>query len=96
MTSATVVSRLDQPANGHRRARDTLVGDRPEPGGAEARGLDALVMAYQGLALSLAGRFAKRGEDLEDFNQVALMGLLLAIERFDPERGTELTAGEGI
>lgn len=91
MTSATVVSRLDEPAHGHRRARETLVGDRPEHGKEEERGLDALVRAYQGLALSLAGRFAKRGEALEDLNQVALMGLLMAIERFDPERGTQLT-----
>ena len=53
--------------------------------------LDGLVKAYQGLALSLANRFAQRGEDLEDLNQVALMGLLLAIERFDPERGAQLT-----
>jgi RNA polymerase sigma-B factor len=53
--------------------------------------LDFVVSAYQGLALSLAGRFAQRGEDLEDLNQVAMIGLLKAIERFDPGRGTELT-----
>ena len=80
---------MDQPASGHQRAREPL--ERPISGGPEERGLEALVRAYQGLALSLAGRFARRGEDLEDLNQVALMGLLMAIERFDPERGTQLT-----
>jgi RNA polymerase sigma-B factor len=55
----------------------------------EAR--DAVVAAYQGLAYSLAARFAQRGEELDDLNQVALIGLLKAIERFDPDRGAELT-----
>jgi RNA polymerase sigma-B factor len=50
-----------------------------------------LVGDYQGLAYSLAARFGQRGEELEDLNQVALIGLLKAIDRFDPERGTELT-----
>lgn len=53
--------------------------------------LNFLVGAHQGLAYSLAGRFAQRGEELEDLHQVALLGLLKAIERFDPERGVELT-----
>jgi RNA polymerase sigma-B factor len=50
-----------------------------------------VVSAYQGLAYSLAGRFAQRGEELDDLNQVALIGLLKSIDRFDPERGAELT-----
>jgi RNA polymerase sigma-B factor len=50
-----------------------------------------IVSAYQGLAYSLAARFRRRGEDLDDLNQVALIGLMKAVDRFDPERGTELT-----
>jgi RNA polymerase sigma-B factor len=50
-----------------------------------------VVAAYQGLAYSLAARFGQRGEELDDLNQVALIGLLKAIDRFDPDRGTELT-----
>jgi RNA polymerase sigma-B factor len=50
-----------------------------------------VVEAYQGLAYSLASRFAQRGEELDDLNQVALIGLLKAIDRFDPDRGAELT-----
>jgi RNA polymerase sigma-B factor len=53
--------------------------------------LDAVVSAYQGLAFSLAGRFARSGEDIDDLNQVALIGLLKAIERYDPGRGVQLT-----
>lgn len=52
---------------------------------------DQVVDAYQGLAYSLAARFAQRGEELDDLNQVALIGLLKAIDRFDPDRGAELT-----
>jgi RNA polymerase sigma-B factor len=50
-----------------------------------------IVGAYQGLAYSLAARFTRRGEELDDLNQVALIGLLKAIDRFDPSKGTELT-----
>src|SRR3984957_13339118 len=52
---------------------------------------DIIVGAYQGLAYALAARFGQRGEELDDLNQVALIGLLKAINRFDPCRGTELT-----
>src|ERR1700739_3271671 len=52
---------------------------------------DEVVNSYQGLAYSLANRFAQRGEELDDLNQVALIGLLKAIDRFDPDRGAELT-----
>jgi RNA polymerase sigma-B factor len=50
-----------------------------------------IVAAYQGLAYSLAGRFTQRGEELDDLNQVALIGLMKAIDRFDPRHGAELT-----
>jgi RNA polymerase sigma-B factor len=53
--------------------------------------LNLIVSAYQGLTRSLASRFAQRGEDIDDLNQVALIGLLKAVDRFDPSRGTELT-----
>jgi RNA polymerase sigma-B factor len=52
---------------------------------------DQIVATYQGLAYSLANRFSQRGEELDDLNQVALIGLLKAVDRFDPDRGVELT-----
>jgi RNA polymerase sigma-B factor len=39
----------------------------------------------------LARKFANRGEPLEDVVQVGFMGLLMAIDRFEPERGLEFT-----
>ncbi len=47
-----------------------------------------LVEAHGGLARQLAAKFAGRGESLEDLHQVAQMGLLKAVERYDPSRGT--------
>ena len=44
-----------------------------------------------GLAEYLARRFSNRGEPIEDLIQVALLGLLKAVERFDPSRGLEFS-----
>jgi RNA polymerase sigma-B factor len=46
-----------------------------------------LVEEHRGLATHLARRFADRGEPLDDLVQVAMVGLLKAVERFQPERG---------
>jgi len=55
--------------------------------GALAR--EALLTLYERLALSLARRFAERGEPVEDLEQVARLGLLNSIRRFDPDRGVQ-------
>ena len=47
---------------------------------------DELVARFQPLAEYFARRFAGRGEPIEDLNQVASIGLLSAIDRFDPTR----------
>jgi RNA polymerase sigma-B factor len=52
---------------------------------------DKLIEAHLGLAEYLARRFANRGEPLDDLVQVASLGLVKAVERFDPERGLEFT-----
>lgn len=51
----------------------------------------ALVKANMDLVHSLAHRFVNRGEPLDDLIQVASMGLLKAIERFDPDRNVQFT-----
>lgn len=48
---------------------------------------DRLVTAHLGLAAYLARRFANRGQPLDDLMQVASLGLLKAVERFDVSRG---------
>jgi RNA polymerase sigma-B factor len=49
---------------------------------------DQLVERFLPLATSLAQRYRRGAEPLDDLVQVASMGLLKAIERFDPDRGT--------
>ncbi len=52
---------------------------------------DELVLAHESLAIYLARKFADRGEPLEDIVQVARIGLLKAVDRYDPTRGIEFT-----
>ncbi|OII62488.1 RNA polymerase subunit sigma [Streptomyces sp. CC53] len=46
-----------------------------------------IVRAWLPMADRLAGRFRNRGEALEDLRQVAALGLVKAVDRYDPERG---------
>ena len=48
--------------------------------------LARLVEAYLPLSAAVARKFAGRGVELEDLEQVAAMALMKAIERFEPER----------
>ncbi|MGQ0803819.1 MAG: RNA polymerase sigma factor SigF [Actinomycetota bacterium] len=52
---------------------------------------DELVEDHVPLAQFLARRFAHRGEPHEDLVQVALLGLLKAVDRFDPDRGLQFS-----
>src|SRR5579862_6574671 len=53
---------------------------------------NALVEQYLELARALARRFANRNEPLDDLEQVAVLGVLKAVERFDPDHGTPFVA----
>jgi RNA polymerase sigma-B factor len=57
----------------------------------DAKLRDQLIEAHLGLAEYLARRFTNRGEPLDDLVQVASLGLVKAVERFDPGRGLEFT-----
>jgi RNA polymerase sigma-B factor len=53
---------------------------------------EALVERYLPLARRLARRYKYSGEELEDLYQVASLALLKALERFDPERGSDFAS----
>lgn len=53
---------------------------------------DRVVAAGTPLAGSLARRFAHRGEPFDDLYQVAMVGLLKAVDGYDPQRGREFVA----
>jgi RNA polymerase sigma-B factor len=48
---------------------------------------EELILAHMNLVRYLARKFANRGEPLEDLTQVGMIGLMNAIDRFDPGRG---------
>jgi RNA polymerase sigma-B factor len=60
-----------------------------EDGDLKAR--EQLIEQYMSLVRSLARRYSYRGEQLEDLVQIGAIGLIKAIDRFDLERGVELT-----
>jgi RNA polymerase sigma-B factor len=60
-----------------------------EDGDLQAR--EQLIEQYMSLVRSLARRYSYRGEQLEDLVQIGAIGLIKAIDRFDLDRGVELT-----
>ncbi len=48
---------------------------------------EKLILLHSNLVRYLARKFANRGEPLEDLTQVGMIGLMNAIDRFDPSRG---------
>lgn len=51
-----------------------------------------LIELHLPLVRALARRFACRGEQLDDLTQIGAVGLIKAVDRFDPCRGTSLGA----
>jgi RNA polymerase sigma-B factor len=58
----------------------------------DPRARDALIRRYLPLARKLAWESRGRGEPVEDLVQVASVGLIKAIDRFDPRRTTSLAS----
>jgi RNA polymerase sigma-B factor len=48
---------------------------------------DEIVEAWLPMAERIAGRFRSRGESFDDLRQVAALGLVKAVDRYDPGRG---------
>ena len=69
----------------HRRYTET------KPGAERERIKERLVEGYTDLVYFLARKFQNRGEPLDDIVQVGFLGLIKAIERFDPAMGNEFT-----
>ena len=60
-----------------------------EEGDEEAR--QQLIVSHLNLVRYIAAKFKNRGEPLDDLIQVGTIGLIKAIDRFDPDRGLEFT-----
>lgn len=53
----------------------------------DPRRLDKLVVRFRPMVRSIAQQYARSGEPLDDLLQVGLLGLVKAIERFEPQPG---------
>jgi RNA polymerase sigma-B factor len=73
-----------------RSASEALLRSYREDGDLEAR--ERLIELHLPLVRALARRYAHRGERLEDLVQVGAIGLIEAIDRFDPERGSDFAS----
>ena len=53
---------------------------------------DAIIVDHRWIARTVARRFDQRGESFDDLVQVASLGLVKAVDRFDPEMGTNFVS----
>ncbi|WP_398859075.1 RNA polymerase sigma factor SigF [Streptomyces chengmaiensis] len=74
-------------------ARALFIELRKLPAGSPQRAelRNQLVRMHLPLVEHLARRFRNRGEPLDDLTQVATIGLIKSVDRFDPERGVEFS-----
>lgn len=89
------MSTMSQPIHESRdhEAIDLLERACDERNPAEAsRMRQQVVVLHRGLAIGLARRYEGRGIEIEDLEQVAMLGLVLAVRRYRPERGHGFTA----
>ncbi|MQY27796.1 sigma-70 family RNA polymerase sigma factor [Nocardia aurantia] len=93
----------DAPASRHRRERGGDPYDHLEPELAVLHGLDPgdpvraalrdrLIDRCLPLADHLASRYTGRGQGFDDLRQVARLGAVLAVDRYDPNLGTPFLA----
>ncbi len=77
-------------AGANRERIHTLIREYREEGDLRAR--ERLIQQYMPLVKSLARRHSMRGEQYEDLVQVGCIGLIKAVDRFDPDRRVEFGA----
>ncbi|GLY53279.1 RNA polymerase sigma factor [Lentzea sp. NBRC 102530] len=105
MTGSEEITKTEEPATSEESAQEEKKSSRSgdydhlaplfaelaaTPAGAARETLrDRLVTEHLPVAQHIARRFGHRGEPHEDLVQVATVGLINAVDRFDPERGSD-------
>jgi RNA polymerase sigma-B factor len=82
------------PADEDRRASEliTALAGLPREHPARATLRQQTIQAWRPMARRLARRYAGRGEPMDDLMQTATVGLIKAVDRFDPARGVDFVA----
>jgi RNA polymerase sigma-B factor len=88
-----IFARVENPGHDRAEARELFARLEKLPDSSSARSeiRDALVEMHLPLVEHLARRFRNRGEPLDDLVQVATIGLIKSVDRFDPDRGVEFS-----
>ncbi|MCK9924090.1 SigB/SigF/SigG family RNA polymerase sigma factor [Frankia sp. AgPm24] len=89
--TTTGTERTHSPDRALARALFVRLASLPEGDAERAALRDQLVRMHLPLVEYLARRFRNRGEPLDDLVQVATIGLIKSVDRFDPERGVEFS-----
>ncbi|MCM3885006.1 RNA polymerase sigma factor SigF [Frankia sp. R82] len=89
--ASTGTERTHSPDRAMARALFVRLASLPEGDAERAALRDQLVRMHLPLVEYLARRFRNRGEPLDDLVQVATIGLIKSVDRFDPERGVEFS-----
>ncbi len=84
-------SRWDAAAREREKDLLAVLAETEEDDPRHASVRDELVTMHLPLVQFLARRFRDRGEPYEDLVQVGTIGLIKAVDRFDPERGVEFS-----
>jgi RNA polymerase sigma-B factor len=84
-------ARHDPQDRGGARALFIELRTLPEGSPEYAELRNRLVRMHLPLVEHLARRFRNRGEPLDDLTQVATIGLIKSVDRFDPDRGVEFS-----
>jgi RNA polymerase sigma-B factor len=90
-TPSTTPDQTSRPDRAHARKLFAELAKRPEDDPERRRFRDELVEMHLPLVEYLARRFRNRGEPFDDLVQVATIGLIKSIDRFDLERGVEFS-----
>jgi RNA polymerase sigma-B factor len=82
---------IEMPAQGERTAADRrlMKGLRD---GSGLHGRDAIIEHFMPLARSCAMRYRRQDEPFDDLEQVAFMGLVKAVDRYDPDQGVAFSS----
>ena len=92
MTASTIESDVDKvPAAAPDTATDLLhtLAGMPTDNRRRAALRDRTIEAWLPLAQHLAHRYSGRGEPTDDLLQTAAVGLIKAVDKFDPDRGVD-------
>jgi RNA polymerase sigma-B factor len=90
-TSSTVLDETLTSAAAADTASELLAAMAAMPAGHPSRAAlrDRAIEAWLPLAKHLANRYANRGEPTDDLVQTATIGLIKAVDKFDPDRGVD-------